>query len=243
MCSARCSMNHAFMSCRTDMASRGVYNRYSIWEHSSRVAELYRRRCRLEDPEMDSAKQAAAILGEFARSGETIFDAGCGSGYFYHSVRSLGLSYCGVDASPRLIGIGREEMPSFGLDPSKLLCARIEDIEFSCDHAVCLNVLSNIDNYHRPLDRLLSGARRSVILRESAWDQPAKYSYVIDHYLDKGHELRVHVNTYCINEILEFGRQRGFHAEHRVDERTSGQPEMVIDHPHYWSFFVFRRGS
>ena len=223
------------------MVTTDIYHRYNIWEHSSTVAELYKRRCRLEEPEMDSAKQAAAILGEFARPGETILDAGCGSGYFYHSVRPLGLSYCGVDASPRLIGIGREEMPSFGLDPSKLLCARIEDIEFSCDHAVCLNVLSNIDNYHRPLERLLSGARRSVILRESAWNQPAEYSYVVDRFLDGGHELHVHVNTYCITEILDFARQRGFLAEHRVDERTKGQLEMVIDHPHHWSFFIFRR--
>jgi len=223
------------------MVTTDAYPRFNIWEHSSTVAELYKRRCRLEEPEMDSAKQAAGILGEFARPGETIFDAGCGSGYFYHSVRPLGLSYHGLDSSPRLIGIGRNELPSFGLEPSRLVCARIEDAEFSCDHAVCLNVLSNIDNFHRPLERLLSGARRSVILRESAWDRPANYSYVMDRFLDEGHELYVHVNTYCVNDLLDFARQRGFLAEHRLDERTRGQAEMVIDHPHHWSFFVFRR--
>jgi len=215
--------------------------RHSIWEHSDTVAALYRRRCRLEEPEMDCATQARELLGEFARPGETVLDAGCGSGYFFHSAMKLGLAYRGIDASPRLIAIGREELPAFGCDPAAITCARIDDLDGEVDHVVCLNVLSNIDNWQRPLERFFRVARRSVILRESAWDAPAEYRYVEDRFLNEGVRLFVHVNTYRISDLLAFADSRGFRGRHIVDGRTGGRPEDVIGYPHHWSFFTFRR--
>ena len=55
---------------------------HCIWEHSTTVRELYRRRCRKEEPEMTAHAQAAEILAGIAGPGETLLDAGCGSGYF-----------------------------------------------------------------------------------------------------------------------------------------------------------------
>lgn len=190
---------------------------------------------------MDSSRQAAALLSGFAQPGETLLDAGCGSGYFFHSIASQGLNYCGVDAAPSLVEIGRQEMPAFGCPSKSLICARIEDLEGCVDHVVCLNVLSNLDNFHRPLDRLLFLARRTLILRESIWPAPSVYSYVRDEYLDPGVELYVHVNTYNAEEVIRLGNQRGFRGTSVIDERTQGRPESVIGHPHHWAFMIFEK--
>ena len=127
-----------------------------------------------------------------------------------------------------------------GLPADRLSVQRIEDTDGKCDHIVCLNVLSNIDNYHRPLERLLLMARKSVVLRESLKDGAA-YQYVRDNFLDAGVDLKVHVNHYDIEEITTFIGDYGFKVERVIDRRTGGNPEAVIGHEHYWTFIVATR--
>jgi SAM-dependent methyltransferase len=227
------------------MISDGGYDKFNIWEHSARVKELYRRRCRLEEPEMDCAVQATDLLRSRVSGGDSVLDAGCGSGYFFHSLnrRIGGLRYFGIDAAESLIAIGRAEMPAHGCPVDSLRTMRIEDLDADVDHSICLNVLSNIDNYHRPLERLLLASRRSVIIRESCWAGPSKYLYVHDQFLDPDVSLNVHVNTYNIGEICEFARARGFSAEVVTDHRTGGRPELVIGYEHHWTFLVFQRNE
>jgi ubiquinone/menaquinone biosynthesis C-methylase UbiE len=218
------------------------WTRYCIWEHSASVSELYRRRCRREAEEMTAHAQAAELLRGRVTAGDTLLDAGCGSGYFYHSLTSRGLAveYWGIDAAPSLIAIGRAELPAFGLPAERLQVVRLEDLDGEFDHIVCINVLSNLDNYHRPLERLLRMARKSVILRESLKDG-AVYSYVRDEYLDPDVELNVHVNHYDRAELEAFIRGYGFNARMIEDRRSAGQPELVIGYPHYWTFVLAER--
>ena len=98
---------------------------------------------------------------------------------------------------------GRSELAAFGLPEDRLRTLRIEDFQGSADHVLCMNVLSNIDNYHRPLERLLKAARRSLILRESIKDG-SSYSYVRDNFLDPDVNLHVHVNAYDRSELVGF---------------------------------------
>jgi hypothetical protein len=114
---------------------------------------------------------------------------------------------------------------------------RIEDLHGAVDHAVCINVLSNIDNYHRPLERLLLTARKTVILRESC-AEVARYAYVEDRFLDEGVSLNVHVNTYSAPEMMAFIRSYGFDVTLVPDDRAQEGPELVIGYPHYWKFLV-----
>lgn len=216
--------------------------RYSIWEHSTRVKELYARRCRLEEEEMTCAAQAAELLTPYVTPGDTLLDVGCGSGYFFHSLqkRRIPVEYFGIDAALPLIEIGRKYLPAYGLAPDRLQVMRIEDLDGSTDHVLCMNVLSNIDNYHRPLERMLRCARKTVILRESC-KESAEYAYVRDKYLDEGQELKVYVNAYCTRDVMEFIESYGFRVRYVEDRHTRGQVEMVIDHPHYWKFFVAER--
>lgn len=215
---------------------------YCIWEHSADVRDLYARRCRREAEEMTAHAQAAELLAPRVTAGDTLLDAGCGAGYFFHSLtsRNIPVEYTGVDAAPSLIALGRDLLKPFGLAADRLQCARLEDLTGSVDHVVCLNVLSNIDNYHRPLERLLQVARKSVILRESLTRRTA-YRYVRDRYLDRGVDLRVHVNQYSVDEVLAFIREYGFAAETVIDRRTQGRPEDVIGFPHYWTFVAADR--
>lgn len=218
--------------------------RYSIWEHSATVRDLYARRCRLETEEMTCAAQAAELLAPLVAPGDTLLDAGCGSGYFWHSLQGRGIpvEYWGVDASPTLIDIGRGILPAHGLPAERLKVTRIEDLDGEVDHVVCMNVLTNLDNYHRPLERLLRMARKSVVLRESL-GSGSEYAYVEDRYLDAPRPLRVHVNRYDAAEVQAFVQAHGFSSVLHIDRRTGGQPELVIDHPHHWTFLVARRTS
>lgn len=224
------------------MVNRDAWMRFCTWEHSATLRELYSRRCRREAEEMTAHAQAAELLSSRVTAGDSLLDVGCGSGYFFHSLaaRGLDVNYTGIDAAPSLIEIGRREMPAFGLPAESLQVAHIEDLDGEVDHVVCINVLTNIDNFHRPLERLLRLARKSVILRESM-KHGAYYSWVRDYYLDAGVDLSVHVNHYDIDEMLNFVRTRGFTADIVVDRRSGGRPEIVIDHPHYWTFLVADR--
>ena len=224
------------------MIRRDGWMRYCIWEHSATVRDLYRQRCRGEAEEMTAHAQAAELLQDRASAGDTVLDAGCGSGYFYHSLRARGIpaEYWGIDAAPTLIEIGRAELPAFGLPADRLQAVRLEDLDGEFDHVVCINVLSNIDNYHRPLERLLNMARKTVILRESLKDGAA-YAYVRDEYLDPDVALSVHVNHYDRTEFCDFIRVHGFKPTLIEDRRSGGQPELVIGYPHYWTFVVAER--
>ena len=215
---------------------------YSIWEHSASTKELYARRCRLEEKEMTCHAQAAELLSPHVKSGETLLDAGCGSGYFFHSLqkRQIQVKYFGIDAAPSLIEMGQKYLPQYGLTSENLKIVRIEDMDGSADHIVCINVLSNIDNYHRLLERMLKCARKTVILRESCKEQ-GEYHYVMDEYLDRGCRLKVHVNTYPLREMVAFIESYGFGVTVIEDRHTKGQPEMVIGYPHYWKFLVAQR--
>ncbi|MCX7309509.1 MAG: methyltransferase [Afipia sp.] len=191
---------------------------------------------------MTAHAQAAELLALRAGDGDTVLDVGCGSGYFYHSLDSRGLSleYWGCDASRALLSIGRDILPSFGLPAERLIDVRIEDLSGQVDHVVCINVLSYLDNYQRPLERLLKMARKSVILRESL-KHGAEYHYVRDDFLDPGVDLKVHVNHYDMREVTDFVSSYGFKSEIVTDRRSGGRPEMVIGYPHYWTFMVADR--
>jgi SAM-dependent methyltransferase len=222
--------------------SHDGWSTYNIWEHSHATRDLYLRRARDEAEEMTCASQAAELLSEIARPGDALLDVGCGSGYFYHSLRRRGLAldYHGIDATAAFIEIGRRELKAFGLSPDRLDVLRIEDFVGMADHILCMNVLSNLDSFHRPLERLLHASGTSLILRESIKDG-ADRRYVRDEFLDPGLALNVYVNAYDRSEIVDFIAARGFAVREVTDRRTNGKPEMVIGHPHHWIFLVATR--
>src|SRR4051812_37746997 len=92
------------------------------WARDQRTLELYRRRCRGDAEEMTCAAQAAEILGSRVRAGETLLDAGCGGGYYLHSLRArnIAVEYYGLDYTPEMIELARAEMSlRCAIDPSR----------------------------------------------------------------------------------------------------------------------------
>jgi len=193
---------------------------------------------------MTCHQQALELLTPQMEKGDTLLDVGCGSGYFYHSLRkkNVPVVYFGIDAAASLIKIGKKVLPPYGLPAENLQWMRIEDLNESFDHIVCINVLTYLDNYQRYLERMLKCARKTVILRESIKEIP-EYLYVVDKYLDEGVELKVHVNAYPRMELQAFIESYGFSVEFAEDRFAGGKPQMVIDYPHYWLFLVARKNK
>lgn len=219
------------------MIRDGGWAKFNTWEHSATLRELYARRCNRQAEEMTAHRQAIRLLAPHVVSGDTLLDAGCGSGYFFHSVRRLNeaVEYYGIDSTAPLLDIGRRILPGYGLGPERLVEMRIDDLDAQVDHVVCINVLTYVDNFQRPLERLLLAANKTLVLRESIADT-ASYLYVVDRYLDPGVNLKVHVNTYRRADVKEFIESYGFDVEFEQDEYTKGEPQLVIDHPHWWTF-------
>jgi len=214
------------------------------WANDRNTLALYRRRCRGEAEEMTCAAQAAELLGGMVRPGESLLDAGCGGGYYLHSLRSRGIAvdYHGLDYTPEMIELARAEMcPRTDLPPERFELGAIEDLEAEYDSVLCFNVLTNSPHYALPLERLLTSARRRIVLRESLGDELV-VRYTPDPYLDEGkRDVRVYHNMYPIEEVSAFMREHGFAVTRIPDRRSNDGVEMVVDIPHQWRILLGER--
>lgn len=216
----------------------------NIWEHSAIAADLYRRRARGEAQEMDASAQAAELLAPFIRQAESqprLLDAGCGSGYLWHSFRQRGLAleFHGLDYSPSLIAMGREELGRLGLPPERLQCGRIEDLRGqSFDLVTLINTLSFGPDFREPLYRLAQTEAQVILIRDNFGPETV-IRWEIDGYLDPDYNhLKAYWNRWSISEVTAFLAECGYRAAEISDRRTGGQVEMVVDKPYYWSWLM-----
>lgn len=219
----------------------------NIWEHSAIAAELYRRRARGEAQEMDASAQAADLLTPFIRQDEAplrLLDAGCGSGYLWHSFRRRGLAveYHGLDYSPSLIRLGREELGRLGLLPERLQAGRIEDLSGQpFDLVTLINTLSFGPDFREPLHRLAETGARVILIRDNFGPETV-IRWEIDGYLDPGYNhLKAYWNRWSTTEVMGFLAECGYKTTEIVDRRAGGQVEMVVDKPYYWSWLMAMR--
>ncbi len=214
----------------------------NTWSHSQHMRDLYRLRARDEATEMDCAAQAIAILADYLSDGDSVLDVGAGSGWLFHSFRrrQLDVDYWAIDSTEPFVRIGQEELVPYGLMPDRFILGSVEDLRGQVDHVLCLNVLSNIPNWHLPLVQISQIAQKTIVLRESISDS-ASSMVVRDRFLDPPSELMIHVNTYSRSEITTFLEDRGFLVRMFIDQRTQGAAELVIGYPHYWTFLVAER--
>ena len=215
----------------------------NIWEHSSNVVELYSRRAQGLD-EMDAAAQCAELLEPFIRQASRppkLLDAGCGSGYLWHSFkkRDLEVEYTGLDYSPGLIEIGRRILPGHGLPADRLVCGRIEDLhDLSFDLAALLNTLTFCPDFREPLDRLIATGARVIVIRDNFGPQTV-IRWETDGYLDEGYNhLKAYWNQWSLKEVRDFFSRFNYRTEEVVDRRVGGRMELVVDKPYYWSWLV-----
>ena len=223
---------------------RAADPRWNPWANDRNTFELYRRRCRGEVEEMTCAAQAAEILSGLIEPGETLLDAGCGGGYYLHSLRARGIAvdYHGLDYTPAMIELARGEMSArTGVPPERFELGEIEYLASEHDTVLCFNVLTNSPHYARPLERLLVSARRRIVLRES-FGEHLVVRYTPDRYLDEGkRDLRVYHNTYPVAEVIDFMQQHGFVVTRIPDRRSGDGVEMVVDIPHTWRILLGER--
>lgn len=217
---------------------------WNPWANDSQTLKLYRRRCRQEAEEMTCAVQAAEILADKVVSSGTLLDAGCGGGYYYWSLlkRGVKVDYFGLDYTPEMMELARTEMcPRANLAPERFILDSIENLEQEFDNIICFNVLTNSPHYALPLKRLLTCARKRILIRESL-GADLTVRYTPDPYLneDKRH-IRVYHNTYPIKEVIAFMEEHDFKVTRIRDERSQDGVEMVCDIPHQWRILLGER--
>lgn len=217
---------------------------WNPWANDRRTLDLFRRRARREAEEMTCAAQAADILEDRVAPGETLLDAGCGSGHYWWSLHDRGVSvdYHGLDYTPEMIAIAQQELaPAAGLPPGRFRVGWIEDLDSQYDNIICFNVLTNNPHYALPLERLLACTRKRLLLRESMGPELI-VRYTPDPYLDEDkRHIRVYHNTYPIEEVQQIMEAEGFKVTRLVDERTQDGEEMVVDIPHTWRILLAER--
>ena len=193
---------------------------------------------------MDAARQAAEILTPFIKPKTTLLDAGCGSGYYYWSFkrRNLDVDYFGIDYSPSLIQIGRDNLcPASGLPENRLTCQAIEDLDQTFDLVICFNTLSWCADFRRPLDRLCAAARKALLIRTNLGRETI-YRWETDGYLDDGYNhLKAYWNQYAEDEVTSFIEEQGFKVVPITDARTGGRMEPVVGKPYFWKLLLAER--
>jgi SAM-dependent methyltransferase len=221
-----------------------AFQAWNPWANDQGTLDLYRKRCRQETVEMTCAVQAAEIFKHLAKPGETLLDAGCGGGYYAHSLRQreVPVEYYGLDYTPAMIEMARAETcPRAGFPGTRFKLGAIEWLEGEWDNVLCFNVLTNSPHYALPLERLLRCTRKRLLLRESMGDELI-VRYTSDRYLDEGkRHIRVYHNQYPILEVRQLMEVSGFHVRHFVDQRTKDQVENVVDIPHRWRILLAER--
>ncbi|MCL2028830.1 MAG: class I SAM-dependent methyltransferase [Deltaproteobacteria bacterium] len=214
----------------------------NIWEHSAGLRELYARRAEGLEAEMDASAQAAELLAPFIRAAAApprLLDAGCGSGYLWHSFRRRGLAveYHGLDYSPSLIEIGRRILPAHGVPAERLLCGRLEDLRGRrFEAAALINTLTFCPDFREPLERLAETGLKTLVIRDNFGDR-TRISWEADGYLDPGwNHLKGYWNQWSRAEVTAFLAKRAFAVEAVEDERTRGRAESMVGKTYYWSW-------
>ena len=219
---------------------------WNPWANDRNTLALYRRRCRQEAVEMTCAAQAATILAEKMTPRETLLDAGCGGSYYYWSFlkRGIEIEYYGLDYTPQMIDLARQEMCArTKLSSDRFRLGSIENLDQEFDNIICFNVLTNSPHYALPLERLLRCTQKRLLLRESLGDELI-IRYTPDPYLDEGkRHIRVYHNMYPIKEVMSFIKEFGFTVTQIQDERSRDGIEMVVDIPHQWRILLAERVS
>lgn len=218
----------------------------NIWEHSATARELYIKRAH-GLMEMDAAAQCAEILAPFIRGAPKpprLLDAGCGTGYLFHSFKKRGLAveYHGLDYSPGYIALAREILPAYGADPAHLACGRVEDLHGQAfDLVAMINTLTFCADFREPLDRLAGAGPAAMLIRDN-FGESTERLWDVDGYLDEGHNhLKGYWNRWGFGEVAGFLAAYGYAAEPLVDRRARGRVEMVVDKPYRWSWLLARR--
>lgn len=198
----------------------------SVWGTSEKTKRLYSERAHGKAPEMDCAKQLTELLAPIVEPGMTVLDVGCGAGYFYHSLKRLGLDYYGVDLTEEYIKIGRNNLQKAGLLPDRLQVKGIEDIDGMFDVVICFNVIQHLPVGLELYLRKLSECAKSVIAIRTSLHPTLEtvVEYGEPHDDPQNKFMNVTYPQFLFSEIMDKLYWRCSFIE---DLKTKGTPEKL----------------
>ena len=210
----------------------------NIWQHTKEsLYPLYDKRAAGQMAEMDCHAQAAEIYAPFHQKSDSILDAGCGSGYFYHSLaqRNLLGCYYALDYTLDFLEMGKKHLP---LPPERFMHQSLEETPGQYDIVFCLNTLFCLPDFRQGLERLLLASKKLIIIRSTFADQ-AMIRYENDDYLDDdAKNLKSYFNIFALSEVRSFMEGYGFKISSPQDLRCQGQAEISAGKIFPWQWLV-----
>lgn len=200
-------------------------------------------RARMEGGQrLDCLEQAAWLLGRMNPPAESLLDVGCASGYLANYLPEA-VEYHGIDNSAGYVKYGRGVLASRGAAQASLHLGdcMIYDFGRRFDAVVCLGLFYTFANFHAPLERLMSLARRSLIIR-TLFASHEKIRYVP---CLPGSSDYCYYNIFSYGGITRFCLERGWSPAWHNDwylESQGGQYQTAgQDFP--FKFLVLERSS
>lgn len=212
----------------------------NIWARTrDSLYGLYEKRAANAAPELDCHVQAADIYTRFHQEGDTVLDAGGGSGYFYWSLkrRDLSIHYHLLDYTADFLDIGRRALSAEKPRPA-FIHNSIQQASGSYKAVFCLNTLFCLPDYRQGLEALLNATEKMILIRTPLSEENL-IRYETDKYLDPGAEnLKSYFNIWRIEEVNAFVRDCGFTVSNPVDLRTMDQGEMSAGKLFPWRWLL-----
>ncbi len=193
------------------------------------------------------------LLGDV--SSLTVLDAGCGQGYLSRILASRGAQVTGIDISPNLIQMAREQDPDHQIAYQIAdLCQSLPQYNEHFDLAASHFVLDDVYNYKGFLSTvasLLKPGRRLVLSMNNPYSLVVR-GHVHDYFetgkpysyrgmAEEG--VKVHFYHHTLGEYLDACFAAGFQLQHLLDiptplERYRFHSDALIKQGYHFPFFI-----
>jgi 2-polyprenyl-3-methyl-5-hydroxy-6-metoxy-1,4-benzoquinol methylase len=193
------------------------------------------------------------LLGEV--SGLTVLDAGCGQGYLARILTRRGAHVTGIDISPNLIQIARQQDPDYQITYQVAdLCHPLPEYRHHFDLAVSHFVLDDVYDYKgflSTLGSLLKPGHRLVLSMNNPYSLVVR-GHVRD-YFDTGKPysyrgmaeagVKVHFYHHTLEEYLDACFAAGFHLQRLLDiptplDRYKFHSDALMKPGYHFPFFI-----